>query len=349
VAYQPPPFAESRRSEIVKDAAQLRQERLGLGTVEQRDPIKSAREAYTPAPAMKTTPRTGSVIPWRELPDLASIAALLGRARDDLAAELAGMPAGIEGVALVESGVPVAAGLWITADLARRGQCTLAWVSAAASRLDAALQLVTFAETRAVGLGAQRLEVAEKAVGGIAPHLEARGYAPSDAMLRLERRSRRDVLPLPPGVAERSLGDVGLDAWAALSNEAFSEVAFNVPVARDDLKRLTAEPTFDGRLVRFAADEAGLLAFLHATLDRGGRGEVLSIGVARRGRGRGLGRWALRRAEQFLDDAGACEVTLRVASSNRTARSLYEREGYAERSRTQAWQRALGSPGQSRR
>jgi N-acetylglutamate synthase len=68
---------------------------------------------------------------------------------------------------------------------------------------------------------------------------------------------------------------------------------------------------------------------------------VESIGVVPRARGRGLGRWLLRRCEALLDDRGAREITLRVAQSNAPAAALYAAEGYAEVSRSVAWGRAL--------
>ena len=63
-----------------------------------------------------------------------------------------------------------------------------------------------------------------------------------------------------------------------------------------------------------------------AVAERAGEHEVETIAVASRARGRGLGRWLLRRCEALLDGAGAREVVLRVAASNAPALALYRAE-----------------------
>jgi ribosomal protein S18 acetylase RimI-like enzyme len=114
-----------------------------------------------------------------------------------------------------------------------------------------------------------------------------------------------------------------------------------VRVTREDAERQMATPSFDASLLRFLTDGEGVLGMLRGVIDRDGAGEVESIGLAARARGRGLGRWLLRRCEALLDERRPREVCLRVAESNVPAISLYRAEGYEEVKRDVAWERAL--------
>ena len=279
------------------------------------------------------------VVPWSELGDLDAVAPLVGRAPADFRADLASLPAGLEGVALVGAEGPLAVGLWIPAGLG--GRCRLTWLGASpgGAGAAAALELVAEAEARARAEGAERIEVTVRRVEDIAPLLEARGYRRSDALVRMRWPGPRPVPQLPGGTAERSLDEVGPAAWAAIANETFADVAFNVPMTAEDGRRRVADPAFDARLLRFVVDAEGVAGFLHGDVNAGGTGEVQSIGVAGRARRRGLGRWLLRRAEALLLEAGAREIVLRVAASNPEAVALYLAEGYAEVSRVVSWER----------
>lgn len=280
-----------------------------------------------------------ATVPWSALPDLRGVAAVLGREPGELGEAVAALPEGIEGVALVEGGAVRAAGLLVRSDLPRTGRCSLVWLSAAAA--PAALELVAAAEARVRAEGARALVVGEKRVRGAGPLLEARGYAQANAMVRMRRTRRRPVPPLPAGLAERPLAEVGLDAWVAIENAAFEELPFAVRVTRADAERQAAAPSFDAPLLRFLSDAGGVCGMLRGVMGCDGTGEVESIGLAARARGRGLGRWLLRRCEALLDARGPREVVLRVAASNTPALALYRVEGYAEVARDVAWERAL--------
>ncbi|BDG03118.1 GNAT family N-acetyltransferase [Anaeromyxobacter oryzae] len=280
------------------------------------------------------------IVPWSSARDWAPIAALLGRDVAALRAEVAALPDGIEGVALLEDGAPAAVGLWVAKGLTETGRCALAWLAGPAP---AALAIVDAMEARARSAQARTLRVVERDAPGIGAELEARGYQPADAVVGMRRTRPRPPLALPAGLAEVGLEQVGLEAWAALENDAFAGVGFTVPVTADDGARIVASPAFDPKLLRFLVDADGPVGLLRGVVapEREGENEVETIAVASRARRRGLGRWLLRRCEALLDAAGAREVVLRVAASNAPALALYRAEAWVERWRRGAWERAL--------
>ena len=75
------------------------------------------------------------------------------------------------------------------------------------------------------------------------------------------------------------------------------------------------------------ADADGVLGY--AGLDHGGDvADVMTIAVAPRGQGRGLGRLLLDELERRARSRGAAHVILEVRADNTAARGLYERGGY---------------------
>jgi ribosomal protein S18 acetylase RimI-like enzyme len=291
---------------------------------------------------MTPTHTSARVVPWAALPDLAPVAALLRRASEDLRLEIAGLPAGAEGLALLERGRPTAVGLLVLSNVAATGCVSLAWLSAErGASPSSAMRLVEWAEEQVRCAGARSLQVVEKHAAGIGPFLDRRGYLAVNAVVRMRRGTPRRPLPLPTGITEVCLDTATLEAWVGLSNESFEGVPFNAPLSLEEVQRLTCAPEFDARLVRLLVDDVGYIGFLHGTIARDGTGEIEAIGVLPRARGRGLGRWLLRRSEQLLDEEGAREIQLRVAESNDAAMSLYVEEGYVEISRKMAWERVL--------
>jgi ribosomal protein S18 acetylase RimI-like enzyme len=280
------------------------------------------------------------MVPWSSTPDWAPIAALLGRDVAALRAEVAALPDGIEGVALLEDGALAAVGLWIEKGLAETGRCALTWLAGPAP---AALALVETMEARARAAGARTLRVVERDAPGVGVALEARGYQPSDAVVGMRRTRPRPPVALPAGLTEVGLDEVGLEAWAALENDAFAGVGFTTPVTADDGARIVASPGFDPKLLRFVVDADGAVGLLHGVVapEREGEHEVETIAVASRARRRGLGQWLLRRCEALLEAEGARDVVLRVAASNAPALALYRAEAWVERWRRGAWERAL--------
>jgi ribosomal-protein-alanine N-acetyltransferase len=74
-------------------------------------------------------------------------------------------------------------------------------------------------------------------------------------------------------------------------------------------------------------DTEGLLGY--AGLDHGGDvADVMTVAVAPRAQGRGLGRLLLAELERRATGRGAAHVILEVRADNEAARGLYERSGY---------------------
>ncbi|MFQ6171797.1 ribosomal protein S18-alanine N-acetyltransferase [Oryzobacter sp. R7] len=74
-------------------------------------------------------------------------------------------------------------------------------------------------------------------------------------------------------------------------------------------------------------DDDGVLGY--AGLDHGGEvADVMTVAVAPRGRGRGLGALLLAELERRAARRGAAHVMLEVRADNAPARALYERAGY---------------------
>jgi ribosomal protein S18 acetylase RimI-like enzyme len=280
-----------------------------------------------------------AVVPWSDVADLGALGAILGESADDVRAELVGLPRGIGGVALVEGGAPVAAGILVEVELAAAGRLRLSSVSARDPRRG--LALVEWGERAARAARARTYMVSTRRAEGLPALLEERGFVVEDALLRLRRGPPRPPPALPAGVEERTLAEAGVAAWVRIDDEAFAGVAFAAQRTVREAERLVASPAFDAGLLRVLVDADGPVAFLRGTLDSSGEGEVESIGVATRARGLGLGRWVLRRCEALLDARGARGVTLRVAESNAPARALYASEGYVQVSRAPAWARVL--------
>ncbi len=280
------------------------------------------------------------LVPWASERDWAPIAALLGRDVAALRGEVAALPDGIEGVALLEDGAPAAVGLWVVKGIAETGRCALSWL---AGPTRGTLALVEEMEARARSVRARTLRVVERDAPGLGAELEGRGYRMADSVVGMRRTHRRPAIALPAALAEVGLEQVGLEAWAALENDAFARVGFTVPVTAEDGARIVASPGFDPGLLRFVVDADGPVGLLRGVLapEREGEHEVETIAVAPRAWRRGLGRWLLRRCEALLDAAGAREVVLRVAASNAPALALYRGEGWVERWRRGAWERAL--------
>ncbi len=279
------------------------------------------------------------VIRWDPHDPLRDAANLWGEALDDVRTDLAGLPTGIEPVALIAPPSRVlAVGLFVPAALGRSRRATLArFAFPPGVPPEEGEQLVRWAEARARADRAAGLDVVERSAPGIAPLLEARGYALTDAMVRMRRTRPRPVPPLAGGLADVPVRVAGVDAWVRAYNASFASVPFSAPTTREECEAALRDPGHDPDLVRLVLDGAEAVAFLDGVIHADGMGEVRTIGVVPHAQGRGLGRWTLRRCEELLDARGVREVILRVAETNRTARALYLREGYLEVSRNRAW------------
>ncbi len=88
-----------------------------------------------------------------------------------------------------------------------------------------------------------------------------------------------------------------------------------------------------------------LLGYAGSSVDGpGGRADVMTLGVARLARGRGLGDALLRELHARAFVAGAQQVLLEVREDNTAARALYGRHGYREVHRRAAYYRTPQGP-----
>jgi ribosomal-protein-alanine N-acetyltransferase len=110
-------------------------------------------------------------------------------------------------------------------------------------------------------------------------------------------------------------------ALAALEAELFAHDAW--PEATW-WAELAGRPRRDYLLL---TDDEGVLGY--AGLDHGGEvADVMTVAVAPRAQGRGLGRLLLDELERRAAARGAAHVILEVRADNAPARALYDRSGY---------------------
>lgn len=256
----------------------------------------------------------------------------------ELTADQQSLPDGIVAMgAFAEQ--PGAHGLWIAREAERTGTGKLVRTCGA---LEPALALVAWAADEARRLGARALQVGVMDAPGLGDALAARGYRVVESFVTLRRvGGPRACPPLPEGHRERTLADLGDARYLEIANAAFDGVPGSFPLTPADFARVRTEPGFVESLVRVVEDRDGPVGFLRGSLAPGHAGEVDAIGLLPRARGRGLGRYLLRRCEELLDEAGAPSVQLLVAASNANAYALYLKDGYAEIARRDSWEAAL--------
>jgi ribosomal-protein-alanine N-acetyltransferase len=116
-----------------------------------------------------------------------------------------------------------------------------------------------------------------------------------------------------------------LPVLAALETELFAHDAWSEPTWWAEL---AGRPRRDYVVLTEAdADTDGVLGY--AGLDHGGEvADVMTLAVAPRAQGRGLGRVLLDELERRAAAGGAAHVILEVRADNLAARGLYERSGY---------------------
>jgi ribosomal-protein-alanine N-acetyltransferase len=128
------------------------------------------------------------------------------------------------------------------------------------------------------------------------------------------------VSVLAPGLRDAHWTD--LAALAGLETDLFAHDAWSEPTWWAEL---AGRPRRDYVVL---TDTDGVLGY--AGLDHGGDvADVMTIAVAPRAQGRGLGRSLLGELERRATARGAGYVILEVRADNLAARALYERTGYA--------------------
>ena len=128
---------------------------------------------------------------------------------------------------------------------------------------------------------------------------------------------------LAPGLREARWTD--LPALAGLETELFAHDAWSEPTWWAEL---AGRPRRDYVVLTDDRRPTGVLGY--AGLDHGGDvADVMTVAVAPRAQGRGLGRLLLGELERRAAARGAGHVILEVRADNAAARALYERAGYA--------------------
>ena len=279
--------------------------------------------------------------------DLAGAAELSGQSLDAFTRELASFPDGIRAVAAVDGAQVLATGLDLAREVPRTGHGKLVRVRARA--LAPALALVDWAEAESRRAGAHTQQVGVLAAPGLAAALIERDYRVIESYVTMRRGCGPRACPsLPAGFHEQTLAQAGEETFVALANAAFEGVPGAFPLTGGDFARVRAEPGFAEGLVRVVSAPDGPVGFLRGALVPGNAGEIDSLGLLPSARGRGLGRWLLRRCEELLDAAGAPAITLLVAASNRAAAALYLRDGYVETARRDTYELELTSTSSGR-
>jgi [ribosomal protein S18]-alanine N-acetyltransferase len=127
------------------------------------------------------------------------------------------------------------------------------------------------------------------------------------------------VTVVAPGLREVRWTD--LPSLAALESDLFAHDAWSEPTWWAEL---AGRPRRDYVVL---TDADGVLGY--AGLDHGGEvADVMTIAVAPRAQGRGLGRVLLDELERRAGTRGATHVILEVRADNVAALALYERSGY---------------------
>jgi mycothiol synthase len=172
-------------------------------------------------------------------------------------------------------------------------------------------------------------------------HLRQAGYEPAQHYFRL----RADLAETPPPVdvplREFEPGDA--PAVHQLIEEAFTEIEGNTPKTLDEWRAKGMEKSgHDPSLWLLAEDEQGVAGAALGERWQAGTGYVGELAVARRARGRGLGRALLLGVFAAFRRAGLTRAELSVHGRNRGALALYESVGMRSTWEAERWEKALG-------
>ncbi len=155
--------------------------------------------------------------------------------------------------------------------------------------------------------------------------------------ITLTGRPEQEV-ELPAGMTLRTFADPGaLESSIDVMVEAFDDHHGDTPSPEEWHHMLSAEVVLPGASY-VLDDQQGSVASLVCSALGDGEGYVGSIGVRRRGRGRGAASALLRRAFDDLAAAGFATAKLDVDAENTTgALGFYERAGMSVRVAQEAW------------
>jgi len=172
-------------------------------------------------------------------------------------------------------------------------------------------------------------------------HLHEAGYVPAQHYFRL--RADLDTVAPPSAVPLRTFEPGDAAAVHRLIEDAFTEIEGNTPLTLEQWRTKGIEKAgHDASLWLVAEDEDGVVGAALGERWEGGTGYVAELAVARRARGRGLGRALLLGLFAAFRAAGLAHAELSVHGRNRGALALYESVGMRTTWEAERWEKALG-------
>ena len=176
---------------------------------------------------------------------------------------------------------------------------------------------------------------------GARRHLHDAGYEPAQHYFRL--RANLSDVPAPAEVPLRQFEPDDAEAVHRLIEEAFTEIEGNTSQTREEWRAKGMDKAgHDPALWLLAEDEQGVVGAALGERWESGAGYVGELAVARRGRGRGLGRALLLGLFAAFRRAGLTHAELSVHGRNRGALALYESVGMRTTWEAERWEKALG-------
>jgi ribosomal protein S18 acetylase RimI-like enzyme len=177
---------------------------------------------------------------------------------------------------------------------------------------------------------------------GARRHLRGAGYRPTQHYFRL--RADLSQVPPPTDVRLRAFEPDDAEAVHRLIEDAFTEIEGHTPMTLEQWRGKGVEKAgHDPALWLVAEDDEGLAgAALGERWEEGETGYVAELAVAKRARGRGLGRALLLGVFEAFRRAGQKYAELSVHGRNRGALALYESVGMRTTWQAERWEKALG-------
>jgi mycothiol synthase len=198
-----------------------------------------------------------------------------------------------------------------------------------------------WAEARASERGTSVLrQFAYGANDGARRLLRDAGYEPAQHYFRL--RADLSEVPPPADVPLRTFEPGDDIAVHALIEEAFTEIEGNTPQTLVEWRAKGIDKAGHDPALWLLAEDEGVVGAALGERWENGTGYVAELAVARRARGRGLGRALLLGLFDAFRGAGLAHAELSVHGRNRGALALYESVGMRTTWEAERWEKALG-------
>lgn len=226
----------------------------------------------------------------------------------------------------------------VSKEIETKGELYLTWLSAVETREELADELVDVALAYATQMNPQKIRL------GVAPRfthfqdrLAKRHFQLKDQAVILEKRAHKATLPEQYRAVPLSEENKAL--FLELRNPSFRAAPNSDVIGEEDLQeridKLEDEPCgifYDGEL------PVGVYQLSLADKT----GTVEEIAVSTEMQGRGYGRALITFVENVLVDLGVESIELLVFTSNKSAITLYEKQGYVRKRLVSTWFDYLG-------